>query len=185
MTSEKQRRNSILITRHYPDPSGKFDSTNQKHYLDLDSDASSVWNFSDVIWRGNQWLHRQMSAVVSGCFYTIFLEKTLWQKLSVDKSLSFLQSHVPLNSSICQSEEGLNLFSPEPFWIFISCLHDDANLSTIVIKEQIKESVKSPNVCPWHNKANRFNFKHRRNLDQFKIQSCYLKNHCQKVTTNV
>ena len=40
-------------------PRGKFDSTNQKHYPDLSSDSSSVWNlcarFSDVIWRGNQW----------------------------------------------------------------------------------------------------------------------------------
>ena len=26
-------------------PRGKFDSTNQKHYSDLGSDASSVWNF--------------------------------------------------------------------------------------------------------------------------------------------
>ena len=37
-------------------PSGKFDSTNQKHYPDLSSDASSVWNFcarfSDVICGG-------------------------------------------------------------------------------------------------------------------------------------
>ena len=36
-------------------PSGKFDSTNQKHNPDLGNDASSVWNFcahfSDVIWR--------------------------------------------------------------------------------------------------------------------------------------
>ena len=136
--------------------------------------------FSDVIWRGNKWLRRQMSAVVSGCFYTIFLQKTLWQNLSVGKSLSFLQSHVPLNSSICQSEEGLNLFSPEPFWLFISCLHDDAYLSTIVIKEQIKKSVKLPNVYPRH-KANRSN-KAQKDLDQVKI---HLKNHCQKVTTNV
>ena len=40
-------------------PRGKFDSTNQKHYSDLGSDASSVWTFcarsSDAIWRGNQW----------------------------------------------------------------------------------------------------------------------------------
>ena len=37
----------------------KFSSTNQKHYPDLGSDASSVWNFctrfSNVISRGNQW----------------------------------------------------------------------------------------------------------------------------------
>ena len=40
-------------------PHGKFDSANQKHYPDLGSDASSVWNlctrFSDVIWQGNQY----------------------------------------------------------------------------------------------------------------------------------
>ena len=38
---------------------GKIDSTNQKHYPDLGSDVSSVWDlcrrFSDTIWRGNQW----------------------------------------------------------------------------------------------------------------------------------
>ena len=43
-------------------------TTNQKHYPELDSDASSVWNFcarfSDVIWRGNQWWRREMWAFV-------------------------------------------------------------------------------------------------------------------------
>ena len=38
---------------------GKFASTNQKHYPNLDSEASSVWNicarFSDVISQGNPW----------------------------------------------------------------------------------------------------------------------------------
>ena len=36
------------------------------HYPDLDSDTSSVWHFcvrfSDVIWQGNQWWRREMSA---------------------------------------------------------------------------------------------------------------------------
>ena len=50
---------------------GKFASANQKHCPDLGSDASSaVWNFcarfSDVISRGNQWQHREISAVFSG-----------------------------------------------------------------------------------------------------------------------
>ena len=44
--------------------------TNQKNYLNLGNDASSVWNFcarfSDVISRGNQWWCREMSAVLSG-----------------------------------------------------------------------------------------------------------------------
>ena len=50
-----EHTNSILITRHHPD---------------LGSYASSEWNFcarfSDVIWQGNQWWRRQMSAVFSG-----------------------------------------------------------------------------------------------------------------------
>ena len=47
----------------------KFASANQKHFPDLGSDASSVWNlqarFSDVISRGNQWWRREKSAVFS------------------------------------------------------------------------------------------------------------------------
>ena len=58
-------------------PRAKFDSTNQKHYPDLGSDASSVWNFcarfSDVIWRGNQWQRRRMSAVFSGYYFWCFV----------------------------------------------------------------------------------------------------------------
>ena len=45
-------------------------TANQKHYSDLGSDASSVWNFcarsSDVIWRENQRRRCQMLAVFSG-----------------------------------------------------------------------------------------------------------------------
>ena len=51
-------------------PRGKFASTNQKLYLYLGSEASSVWNFcarfSDVNSRENQWWRREMSAVYSG-----------------------------------------------------------------------------------------------------------------------
>ena len=50
--------------------SREFVPTNQKHYPDLESDASSVWNFccrfSDVISRANPWWPRDMSAVFSG-----------------------------------------------------------------------------------------------------------------------
>ena len=45
----------------------KFASTNQKHYPDMGSEASSVWDFcarfSDVISRGNRWWSREMSSV--------------------------------------------------------------------------------------------------------------------------
>ena len=65
----KERRNSILMTRHCPELGSASDWScrvvnliqpiMQKHYSDLGSDASSVWDFcarfSDVIWRGNQW----------------------------------------------------------------------------------------------------------------------------------
>ena len=44
--------------------------TYQKHYPELGSDTSSVWNFcacfSDVILWGNQWWHHEMSAIFSG-----------------------------------------------------------------------------------------------------------------------
>ena len=43
--------------------------SNQKNYLDLGGDASSVWNFcthfSVIVLRGNQWWRRKMSAVFS------------------------------------------------------------------------------------------------------------------------
>ena len=166
----KQRRNSILITCHYPDRGSASDwSCWVGKLIQPIRNTTQIW----VVMRHQYGISalvsqtsfgRKTSGGVAKCrllsqatFIQFFLGKTLWQNLSVGKSLSFLQSHVPLNSSICQSEEGLNLFSPEPFWLFISCLHDDANLSTKVIKEQIKESEKLPNVCPWHNKAKRFN----------------------------
>ena len=51
-------------------PYVKFTSTYQKHYPDLGSDASSVWNFctffSDLISRGNQWWHHKILPVLWG-----------------------------------------------------------------------------------------------------------------------
>ena len=48
----------------------QFNQSEALIYPDLGRDASSVWNFcahfSDIIWRGNQWWHCQMSAVFSG-----------------------------------------------------------------------------------------------------------------------
>ena len=49
----------LLVMLH-----GKFTSTSQKHYADLGSDFSSVWNFctffSDLISQGNQWWHHKI-----------------------------------------------------------------------------------------------------------------------------
>ena len=71
----------MLMTRHYRDLGSASDwlnqifhaaqpIRNQKHYSDLGSDVSSVWNFcacfSDVISGRNHWWHRGMSAVFSG-----------------------------------------------------------------------------------------------------------------------
>ena len=51
-------------------PHGKFAPTNQKHYADLGSDASSVWSFCtcflDLISQGNQGRHREMLVIFSG-----------------------------------------------------------------------------------------------------------------------
>ena len=47
----------------------KFALTNQKHYPDLSSDTSSVWNFcalSQTSFRGWRWWRREMSSVFSG-----------------------------------------------------------------------------------------------------------------------
>ena len=77
-----ERRNSEPLTCHYSDLVSVSDwlkqisraarPINQKHYQDLGSDASSAWNFcsrsSDVISWGNQWWHREMSAVFSALF---------------------------------------------------------------------------------------------------------------------
>ena len=52
---------------------------NQKHYLDLGSDVSSIWNFCaycpDIISRGNHLWHCKMSAVFSGYPITTFFWK--------------------------------------------------------------------------------------------------------------
>ena len=62
-------------------PRGKLALTNQRYYLDLGSDASSVWNFcarfSDVISMGNQWWRCEMSALFSGYFFLILVYSTL------------------------------------------------------------------------------------------------------------
>ena len=69
---ENKRKNSTLMIRFFwlVVPRGKCASTNQKHYPDLGSDTSSVWNFcarlSDVISRGNHWWRRKISAVFLG-----------------------------------------------------------------------------------------------------------------------
>ena len=76
-----KRRNSILMTCHYPDPGTASDwLCHLWNFLQpiesttsLGSDTSSVWNFctcfSDFIsWR-NCWWHREMSSVFSGYCY--------------------------------------------------------------------------------------------------------------------
>ena len=71
-----QCRNSILMKRHEVLVIGlKLAAINQKHYLDLSSDTSLVWNFCarslDAISRGSPWWRYEMSAFfylqVPGC----------------------------------------------------------------------------------------------------------------------
>ena len=73
------RRNSILMTRHYPDLGSASDWSCRVGNLFQPITSTTqiwVWNFcarfSDVISRGNQWWRRQMSAVFSG-YYLITL----------------------------------------------------------------------------------------------------------------
>ena len=68
----RQRYCTAIIRQVFILPRWKFASTNQKHYLVLGSDTSSVWNlctrFPDVISRsgGNQWWRHEMLVVFSG-----------------------------------------------------------------------------------------------------------------------
>jgi len=73
----KKRRNSILMPSDYPDLGSASDLLKQishtvrpiRSITQMDNEASSVWNFCtnflDVFSRGNQWWHREMSAVFS------------------------------------------------------------------------------------------------------------------------
>ena len=78
---EKTDKTANISRRHhwFPPPppqmtsekrAQKFHTDKTIDYLDLGSDASLVWNFCarflDVIWGGNQWWRREMSAVFQG-----------------------------------------------------------------------------------------------------------------------
>ena len=86
----KERRNSILMTRHCRDLGSvligwKFASTNQKHYPDLGSDLSLVWNFcarfSDVI-RG------ETCGGVAKCrMFSQVIDSTEWPTYQHDREL--------------------------------------------------------------------------------------------------
>ena len=70
MTSEKRAQKfhtDDAFIGYYSDlSSASRGTTNQKHYPNLDSDASSVWNFCARFSRGNQRWRREMSAVFLG-----------------------------------------------------------------------------------------------------------------------
>ena len=67
---------------------GKSTSTNQTHYPELGSIASSVWNFcarfsADVISQLNQWWRREMSAVFFG--YILLVNQQFYNFLVTHK----------------------------------------------------------------------------------------------------
>ena len=53
-------------------PRGKFDSTNEKHYPDLGSDASSVWNFLCSFLRRHLAGEPVIASPNVGCFLGLF-----------------------------------------------------------------------------------------------------------------
>ena len=67
-------------------PREKFASTNQKHYPDLGSETSSVWNFwarsSDVVSRRNQWWRREcrllFEATTNGSLSSLTVPQWTW-----------------------------------------------------------------------------------------------------------
>ena len=119
-----ERRNSILMTRHYPDLGSASDWLNQISHAarPIRSDALSVWNFcvrfSDVIWRGNQWQRRQMSAVFSGLLVHRYVDQHLADTRPIYRptyrSTSPTRHKIPLIYSTCrfqQSAVGLTGFA--------------------------------------------------------------------------
>ena len=81
----------ILMMCHYLDlgkciwlvlQQGKFASANQKHFSDLRSDRSWVWNFcahsSDVILLRNQWWWGNVSAVFSSYSFLCCWKLVTW-----------------------------------------------------------------------------------------------------------
>ena len=108
-----ERRKSILMVCHYPDLAvllmigrttrGKFASISQKHYPDLGSDFSSVWNFctffSDLISRGNQWWHHKILPVLWGQIHA-GLQKQ-WKGKVWGSSYAFFRIYICILNCLC------------------------------------------------------------------------------------
>ena len=125
----RQRHCTAIIRQVFILPRWKFASTNQKHYLVLGSDTSSVWNlctrFPDVISRsgGNQWWRHEMLVVFSGkkgycftissprtLFLTLYQGSTLaWRSTVLNKFTSFDRSSMRNSYFLRQGVLGLNL----------------------------------------------------------------------------
>ena len=100
------------MTCHYPDLVSavigwKIASTNQKHYPDLGSDTSSVWNFcarfSDVISRENQWWRHEMTAVFTGKWLFLFHFFLSGDSSAAAGSVGRTGKSQGANSGVCQT----------------------------------------------------------------------------------
>ena len=101
-----------------------FASTNQKHYPDLGSDASSVWNFctrfSDFISRGNQWWHREMSA---GLFDWIVLFRIWFKRFLSPAHVTYWSCLWPLELMTSQVVQRTKSVRAVQVWMgfFVNC----------------------------------------------------------------
>ena len=125
----RQRYCTAIIRQVFILPRWKFASTNQKHYLVLGSDTSSVWNFCtrfpEVISRlgGNQWWRYEMLVAFSRkkryCFtisyprtqfLTPYQGSTLtWRSTVLKKFTSFDRPSMRNSYFRRQGNPGLNL----------------------------------------------------------------------------
>ena len=127
MTFEKRARRFYTINALLPRSGsrfwsvvarGKFTSTNQEHYPDLVSDASSVWifctRFSDVNSRGNKWgrLFRQASLMLFKC---IKRENSFFFVFQGQKNPAKIASeHIDLD--IRKNNQSVNLTTVNATW---------------------------------------------------------------------
>ena len=103
----------------------KFTSSKQKHYPDLGTNMSSIWNFygqtSDFISRGNR---SCMALRKVGCFFTTAAGQ--WNSLNTGREISYLRAAMSVMFYLLYKHQWNTIAVKGAIW----CSHSDGNLFT-------------------------------------------------------
>ena len=147
------------MTHHYPVPWGKLGwsgTTNQGHYPDLGSDASSVGNFLHSFLGhhlvGKPVVAMKMLAVLSGyansCAFSLSLFTSLLACLMIQ-----LGRHVPYSVASFQIQVYIlrnNLIRPRPSRLVSCFLHGaSCHLMSLSVRSFAVTSILAPSLPPW------------------------------------